>query len=582
MATEMSLTLTALKKPLDDLYEAAKGEVKAKLKKLTIESKIKAISKSIASVQKVKTMWQIDKEVKLLTFYYPSKVLIDETAKTVTSISAIDPKRNILIQGTVGQGKSVFLRYLCMKELESASRIPIFVELRRYEVKRTFKEFLIDSMAVYGISCDIALFDYLCESGKLVLLLDAFDEIELHAVTAVLGEIETLVQKYPALQTVITSRPDSGVEHSPHFRVYKLARLLPADHKPFLDRIIEEKNKSIIPEVLAAISTSSNEIKTLLRTPLLMTLLVIVFNGTQSVPTSLPAFYEALFQTLLTRHDSTKPGFRRRRATKLGDSELRKLFEAVCYSARQQGLLVLSETAFEKTVVSSCEVIGLRCKPEDFAKDITKVACLMQHEGFEYHFIHKSVVEFHAASFIANAAEESARKFYAKMRSKWFRWSEELRFLSQLDRYRYLKHFLIPTLTEALVGAGLDPKRSSETITVSPGFAISELNRMAIHLSGPRNPLQQTHFDLTKMSSYGVSHQEARYLQALFTAPEGYSYGGPTRSGGTKLGDYVLAEGMRDEAIRAVSESLNLTLTQWRAATTELSREKAVTEFVDP
>ena len=92
-----------------------------------------------------------------------------------------------------------------MMELAEAGRVPVFLELRRYDGKLTFREFLIKAVAQYQIPCDSDVFDYLADSGKLVLLLDAFDEIDTDSVTSVLEEIEFLAQRYPKTQIVITS-----------------------------------------------------------------------------------------------------------------------------------------------------------------------------------------------------------------------------------------------------------------------------------------------------------------------------------------------------------------------------------------
>ena len=67
------------------------------------------------------------------------------------------------------------------------------MELRRYDPSQSFKVFLINAITAYRITCDEELFDHLADSGKLVLLLDAFDEVEPDAVTRVVSEVELLV-----------------------------------------------------------------------------------------------------------------------------------------------------------------------------------------------------------------------------------------------------------------------------------------------------------------------------------------------------------------------------------------------------
>ena len=203
--------------------------------------------------------------------------------------------------------------------------------------------------------------------------------------------------------------------------------------------------------------------------------MVIIYNATQEIPSSLSEFYEALFHTLLTRHDRTKPGFRRKRSTALSDSELKRLFEAFCYAARQRDQLALTESAAGELLVSASGITGIACKAEPFLNDITKVACLMQQEGFDYHFLHKSVAEFHAASFISHTSEENARKFYDGVRDqKWQKWRQELEFLAQIDRVRYLRYLFVPSATQAFAEFGIDTNDTD----ISRGQVLNVMNRM--------------------------------------------------------------------------------------------------------
>jgi hypothetical protein len=74
---------------------------------------------------------------------------------------------------------------------------------------------------------------------------------------------------------------------------------------------------------------------------------------------------------------------------------------------------------------------------------------LLLEEGVgEMTFLHKSIAEYFAASFIRRLHENAAQKFYEKARGDWDRWRAILSFLSKIDKYRYYTFFLIPD-TEA-------------------------------------------------------------------------------------------------------------------------------------
>lgn len=479
MAEALVAGARLLARPLDDLYQLGKQSATLKLTKLRNTRSINLLYKKIDAVQKVKTIWQIDKEVKLMRFYYPSKVVINNVPKIVTSIGELSQEGNCVIQGTVGQGKSIFLRYLCVQELSSAKRVPIFFELRRIERGQSFKQYLYGVFKAFDIEIDDNLFEFYATSGKLVLLLDGFDELDPHLIGSVINEIELLAQQYPKLQMIITSRANSGIERSASFRVYKLSALTADDHKPFLEKIDPDKGR--VRSILKAIDRSPAQIKGLLTTPLMLTLLVIVYKAEQMIPSTLPEFYENLFQTLLTRHDATKPGFNRKRSSKLSDNELKYLFENFCFVAKQKGLLVLTNEQMHECLNLACKACGVKCDSNGFCQDITKAACLMQEEAFRYHFIHKSVLEFNAASFVRHAHNDLALKFYSSMADKkWSLWEQELIFLSAIDKYRYSKYFLVPALLGMFRDFDLDPGQSA--LNVKRENIVEFLNTMSIEL----------------------------------------------------------------------------------------------------
>jgi hypothetical protein len=99
-------------------------------------------------------------------------------------------------------------------------------------------------------------------------------------------------------------------------------------------------------------------------------------------------------------------------------------------------------------------------------------------EGFDLHFIHKSVLEFYAASFVRGLTEDQAEKFYGeilKKREVQGQWSQVLRFLDNIDYYRYSKFYAIPGLQNALANYGL----------YAPLFEIDE-SIAIIHKISPR------------------------------------------------------------------------------------------------
>lgn len=246
MSTAAALAIpaatAALKKVFDDLYESAKKSGRSYITKSRADVKDVAVARSICAVTKVKTLWNIEKEVSLYDFYYPSSIEFSEgITKAVSGIRDFGGTGNFVIQGIAGQGKSIFLRYLTGQELHtkfSAGRIPIFVELRRVRTDFDLNSLIIQALERYKLPATTEAWKTLAASGRLTLLLDAFDEVDPQLASRTVLEIESLTDLYrDQLQILVTSRPDADIQKCASFRVVKLAPLSPNNHQPFLKKI---------------------------------------------------------------------------------------------------------------------------------------------------------------------------------------------------------------------------------------------------------------------------------------------------------------------------------------------------------
>lgn len=448
ISTAALKTSTVLvKRILDDVYEVGKKQILTEWNIWRASQKDREVANSIGKITHVKTLWNIEKEVSLYSFYYPSSLEFPEgMRKPVSALKELGTLQNFIIQGTAGQGKSILLRYLCGQELRpdlSSNRLPIFIELRRIRSNHSLKDLLFDSLKKYGFkNVTEDIFDALLKSGKFILLCDAFDEIEPSLVQATLNDIESLSELYDsALQIIVTTRPNSDIQHSASFRLTKIVPLSAQNQLPFLKKVCTEKGQAeALHEVILK---SPADVKGLLTTPLMLTLLVTLYKSIQTVPDTVPRFYEELFDVLFYRHDHSKPGFRRKRFTNLDDSNIKSLFSAFCFYVRLNRLSVISLEQLETCCALASKATGLHIDPRKFKDEIVKTVCLMQEEGFEFSFIHKSVAEYYSAAFVSKSSDEFARKFYGKFGDGWLKaeWALELRFLSLIDQYRFSKYF---------------------------------------------------------------------------------------------------------------------------------------------
>lgn len=452
MLVEAGLSLAAkdlFKRTVTDVYDFIAKKTRIKVNQWNTERKIENLYKKIEKVRKVKTIWQVDKAVDLGEFYCDSRVVINKKRLTIHQLNDFPSKDNLLIQGIAGQGKSIFLRYLCAVELGLGNCIPIFLELRRISKEHSLRKRIYISFKSLGLDVDDVLFDALADSGKIVLLLDAFDEVPDDLKSEVLTEIEDLASTHENLRIITTSRPDTNIQMSSQLSIVLLNNLQNDDYEKVIKKLASGEKWADL--LIRHIKENAKHIQELLFTPLMVTLLVLSYKSYQKLPDKMADFYDSLFQTLLQRHDGTKPGFTRERGCALDDSQYRKAFEALCILAKKNGAQSFSYSTVNDLSAKALKLCSLDASPEQYVKDIVKITCLILRDGEEHRFIHKTVQEYYTAAFIARQPDSWAKAVYRKLfQRNSHEWNQELEFLSEIDTYRYNRYYMLPALLDFL------------------------------------------------------------------------------------------------------------------------------------
>ncbi|NZD58488.1 NACHT domain-containing protein [Sphaerotilus montanus] len=437
---------------LKDIYENAKDGAKKALAKWNTISYSKKFEKLVKNIDEVKTIWSPGESVSLRSFYHLAKIRNKKSICPVAAISDLGAG-NVVIQGIVGQGKSMLLRYLSIQEVikKENGRLPIFLELRKLTPKINLNLAISNYFREIDINLSSEVFEYLANSGKIVLLLDGFDELDPAIAKEASLDIEHLSKKHPELQFIVSSRPDNEIQKINQFRVVEIATLSQKDQGPFLRALGVDASKSA--EIMRAIKDSPSNITELINTPLMLTLVVFVYQSESNIPDELPEFFERLFHTVFTRHDGLKDCFKRQHHSGLSERRLQSLFEAFSFMAQQGGQKrTLNRSQFNECFDLALDYTdGCFCDESNFRKDITRVACLMMEEGIDdITFLHKSIAEYYSAAFIKNSDDKFAIKFYKEASKNWHYWHETLNFLSAIDSFRFSRYFAKPNLINAI------------------------------------------------------------------------------------------------------------------------------------
>lgn len=448
---DISGALKQLVKPFDEIWRLYEAECGEQLARLRAENNLRNLYTKLNTSQKVKTIWNVDRSRAIRSFYYPAKIVV--SAKKTKIIENLDDIQGnaIVLQGIIGQGKSILLRHLLGKEIRCGERVPLFVELRHAKAE-TLESYIHDQFNdLLGISEHPRIFSFFAQEGKVSLLLDGFDEIDTDKISAFVQSIEDLAQKYPKAKIIVTSRPNSGLEASAFFTIKRIAPLGEDDYWAFFRKVMPG-DEILASRLYHAVISPKSPIANLIRTPLIATLLTIVYRVNQKIPSDFSDFYDELFQILLVRHDRSKPGYERKRKTKLSDRELQQVFEAYCYKLKTKQTSSVSRSTALEIASASAKALNLKVDEGQFLDDIIKITCLLQEEGGRIDFLHQSIQEFFASKYIQSRPDPIAAKFYMLNLddSKRGHWDQVLLFLMQIDQYRSSQHFFVPAIEKTL------------------------------------------------------------------------------------------------------------------------------------
>ncbi|GGP60253.1 NACHT domain-containing protein [Shewanella saliphila] len=434
---------------VDDLLKSAKGKVQEKISEAFAIGKLKSFKDNVERIGQVKTILNPDSIVSLNNIFFDEAVLLD--SEKIESFSQFGTKQ-VLVEGGPGQGKSLYLRKLCIIEGAGSNFIPIFIEFRNLGYKKKLKEELMEAIEDLGVKLDNSLFDFLAKSEKIVLFLDGFDEVPNNERTRIARELETIVRTYPDLRIVVSSRPDSGMGSSFYFSKRKISPMSLDTQKKFVNYLYKSDKEA---ESINTILSNSDFISEVTTTALLLTLFTITYNARQFKPDSLSEFYSLIFPTMLYRHDRMKMGFERERKAGLTDYQMQRLFNSLSFLSLNDNNTRFPSYLFQDYLHNSAKLDGLPENLEDrLIDDITSITALIVRDGFnEFSFTHKSIQEYFASVFISMLSEDRKIGFYKLVINdfnEFRKWQNTLSFLETIDERNYTKYFLIPYKKNAL------------------------------------------------------------------------------------------------------------------------------------
>lgn len=432
-----------------DIYSLSKSKGSSFLASINIETASEKINNKINKILMIRTIYDSKKPQHISEFYYPTKVVMpDDGIKTINNIREINILENIIIEGTVGHGKSMLMRHLTLNEIITKQSLPIFIELRTLQKTESLTDTICSYLSdILEITISKANFEDLARSGKITLFLDGFDELNKDIVPNIVNLLEKWSISFPTMKIICSSRPYNSLQNSPHFLSLTLSPYDEQDQAGFIQKLTNDLE--ISKQLVQKIGESAIGLREVLKTPLMLTLFVMTYQTKLQIALSISDFYRDIFDVLMNRHDYLKSPFERVRYVNATQAELEDIFQEFCFYTKNNG----NKTSFDKKYFSeglqeACNILGLKFDYNEIISELTKNICLILKDGNEYSFIHKSIQEFFVANLLRSFDTSVLQKFYTDMYDVelYHRYEVELKFLSEIDKLNYYKFLVIPSI----------------------------------------------------------------------------------------------------------------------------------------
>jgi hypothetical protein len=320
-----------------------------------------------------------------------------------------------VISALAGRGKSILLKYLALLRYHNPDgRIPLFLELRNLNALSS-KDILALIHATYakGTGETLDTFKSALASGAFILFLDGFDEVDYESREVVERQILEAARNYPDATVIVSGRPDPKFSSWSNFLVYDIAPLTKEQVVALIESLKYDPDakRKFIRQVKAELFDAHEYFLT---TPLLAILMLLTFNKFAIIPAKMHVFYENAFDTLFSQHDATKELYTRKHRSDLPIDVFKKVLCVLCAATYSREIFQFRESELLDQVGMALRYTNVRASAADFAADLTEAVCILQRDGTEISFTHRSFQEFFCALFLARSDETVRERFFAE------------------------------------------------------------------------------------------------------------------------------------------------------------------------
>ncbi|AFY71128.1 putative signal transduction protein with Nacht domain [Thalassoporum mexicanum PCC 7367] len=229
-----------------------------------------------------------------------------EETETRPGLEVANEQQRLLVLGAPGIGKSTFLRKVGLEALKQEQGsyehilIPVFLELKQFKTQdKSIEDFIANEFRICGFPNPEIITKYALEAGKLLVLLDGLDEVPKENEDFVIQQIQDLIIAYDQNRFIASCRIAAYKGGFERFTDVVMAEFDEPQIRDFIGNWFKSE-----PEVgedcwKLLKQDSYKSTLDLAQTPLLLTLLCVVYGKYTELPKQRAELYGEALDVLL-------------------------------------------------------------------------------------------------------------------------------------------------------------------------------------------------------------------------------------------------------------------------------------------
>ena len=390
-------------------------------------------------------------------------------------IELIKQYKRILITDTAGMGKSTITRRMFVDLIDRSLGdvgIPIYIELNRLNKGHTIIKEIQEGLDSLSKKFDNKLLLKLIQTGGFIFFFDGYDEISIMDRADVTKDIQSFISKAGKNNYfILTSRPEDELTSFGDFQSFKIKALTKKEAFELLGKYDMAPQKEMSKKLIGLLKSGDySSIDEYLENPLLVSLLFAAYDHKQTIPLKKHLFYRQVYEAFFDTHDLSKGIDAHKKRSGLDIDDFSRVLKYVGYACLMKiGVKFDKETILKVIGKAKAFCANLKFKESDFFKDLQTSVPLFCKDGNEYKWVHKSLMEYFAARFIADDAKEKQDEILTGIFTSEFinKYLNLLDLYYDIDNHGFIKNIELPLLREYIK---FYDNTFDESINISPKY----------------------------------------------------------------------------------------------------------------